>query len=118
MARIDWVLLCEPAFIDRQDRMSIFSIVRSLPAPRLPLAVDRLTLVAHLADIKPIDEFELSVGIVTPSGQHAATPGSGRVSIEMCGDYVLATLRDLLLIEEGVHRFQIRLRGQPLGPGP
>ena len=49
--------------------MSIFSIVRSLPAPRLPLAVDRLTLVVHLADIKPIDEFELSVGIVTPSGQ-------------------------------------------------
>ena len=98
--------------------MSIFSIVRSLPAPRLPLAVDRLTLVAHLADIKPIDEFELSVGIVAPSGQHAARHGSGHVSIEMCGDYVLATLRDLLLIEEGVHRFQIRLRGQPLGPGP
>lgn len=65
--------------------MSIFSIVRSLPAPRLPLAVDRLTLVAHLADIKPIDEFELSVGIVTPSGQHAATPGSGRGGVLSAG---------------------------------
>jgi hypothetical protein len=111
MARIDWALLCDHVSLDRHDQPSI-RIVRSLPTP--PLAVRRLTLVAHLADIQPIDEIEVSIGMVTPSGHHAARPGSGHVSIEMCGDYVLATLRDLLLIEEGVHRFQIRLRGQPV----
>jgi hypothetical protein len=114
MARIDWALLCDHAFLDRQDQLSIISIVRSLSAPRLPLAVDRLTLVAHLVDIQPVDEIEVSIGLVTPSGQHAARPGSQQVCIAMAHEYVLATLRDVPLVEEGIHRFQVRLRGQPL----
>ena len=32
----------------------------------------------------------------------------------MKGEYALATLREISLMEEGVHRFQIRLRGQPV----
>src|SRR5262245_5411616 len=114
MVRIDWALLCDHAFFDRHDQLCIISVVRSLHAPRLPLAVDHLTLVARLVDIELADEVDIAIGMVTPSGHHMARPGSGIVAIEMVREYVLATLRDVPLPEEGVYRFQIRLRGQPV----
>ena len=116
MARIEWALLCDHAFLDRDDRLSIISIIRSVPAARLPLAIDRLTLVARIVDIQPVDEVAVAVGMVTPSGCHAARLGSSQVLIEVCREYVLAVLRDVSLVEEGVHTFQIQLRGQPVVP--
>ena len=44
MARIDWALLCDLAFFDRQDRLCVVGIVRRLPAPRLPLAISQMML--------------------------------------------------------------------------
>ena len=112
MARIDWALLCEHAFLDRREQMCLIGLVRCLSAPRLPTAVHRLMLVARLADINPVDEVDVSVGVVTPSGLHTARPGTGSVMITMAGEYVLATLHDFPLFEEGMYRFQIKLRGQ------
>ena len=54
------------------------------------------------------------VGMVTPGGLHTARTGSQNVVIEMAGEYVLATLREVPLIEESTHHFQIKLRGQPI----
>ena len=48
--------------------------------------------------------------MVSPSGKHLARTGSEHVIVEMKGEYALATLREISLMEEGVHRFQIRLR--------
>jgi len=114
MARIDWALLCESAFLDRQDQLCVIGIVEKLTVPRLPLSVRHLTLVARLADIQPIDEIEIAVGMVTPSDGHAARMGSEHVVIQVVGKYVLAALRDVQLREEGAHRFQVKLRGQPI----
>lgn len=114
MARIDWAVLCESAFLDKNDRLCVIGIVRKLTAPAMPLTVRRLMLVARIADIQPVDEVAIAVGMVTPSGLHAARTGSDHVSIEMAGEYVLAALHDVPLFEEGAHRFQIKLRGQPV----
>jgi len=114
MARIDWALLCESAFLDKQDRLCLIGIVRKLTPPTLPLTVPHLTLVARLADIQPIDEVAIVVGMVTPSGLHAARIGSEQVVIELASEYILAALHDVPLFEEGAHRFQIQLRGQPV----
>jgi len=114
MARIDWALVCDHAFLDRSDRLCLIGITRQIPVPSLPLTLHRMTLVARLADIAPFDEVALSVGMVTPSGLHLARTGSEQVAIEMAGEYALATLRDIPLMEEGTHRFQVRLRGQPV----
>ena len=90
---------------------------------RHPPAARRALAAAHppatharreVAEIEPVDEVAIVVGMVTPSGTHAARVGTESVAIEMAGDYVLAALRDLPLLEEGTHRFQIRLRGQPV----
>jgi len=112
MARIDWAVLCESAFLDKRERLCVIGIVRKLTPPTLPVTVRQLMLVARLADIQPVDEVAVVVGMVTPSGLHAARTGSEHVVIEMAGEYVLAALHDVPLFEEGAHRFQIKLREQ------
>src|SRR5262245_17404457 len=114
MAKIDWAVVCDHAFLDRQDRLCLIGLAREIPAPSLPLMLHQVMLVARLADITPFDEVAISVGMVTPSGKHLARTGSEHVVVEMAGEYALATLRDIPLMEEGVHRFQIKLRGQPV----
>src|SRR5262245_42912483 len=94
--------------------MCLIGIVRRLTVPSLPLTLRQVMLVARLKDIQPVDEVAIVVGMVTPSGGHIVRTGSTNVEIEMAGEYVLAALRDVQLIEEGTHRFQIMLRGQPV----
>src|SRR5262245_48260619 len=108
MARIDWAVLCDSAFLDRQDRLCVIGITRTLTVPRLPSTVRQLTLVARLVDIQPVDDVNIVVGMVSPSGLHAARAGSEHVVIEMAGEYVFAGLREVPLLEEGPHRFQIK----------
>jgi len=114
MARIDWAVLCDSAFLDRQERLCLIGIIRSLSVPSVPLSVHQAVLVAHLTDIEIVDEIAVSVGMVSATGRHAAWSGTDTVRIDMAGEYVLATLRSIQLLEEGPHRFQIRLRGQPV----
>jgi hypothetical protein len=70
-----------------------------------------MMLVGRLTDIEPVEEIGVSVGVVMPSGAWS-TRHSGHIVIEMAGEYVLVTLRDIPLSEEGVHRFCLALSGQ------
>ncbi|HKE85435.1 MAG TPA: hypothetical protein VKB50_16850 [Vicinamibacterales bacterium] len=114
MARIDWAVLCDSAFLDRDERLCLIGIIRSLSVPTVPLTVHQTMMVAHLTDIEIVDEIAISVGMVSATGRHAAWSGADTVRIDMAGEYVLVTLRSIQLLEEGPHRFQIRLRGQPV----
>jgi hypothetical protein len=105
-------VLCDSAFFDQQDRLCLIGVVRRLNLQSVPHVIRQLTLVARLVDIQPVDEITIAVGMVTPSGFHASSPGAPEVMIEMAGEYVLASIRDVLLIEEGVHHFRIMLVGQ------
>lgn len=113
MARIEWAVLCERAFFDRQHQLCLIGIVGSLAAPSLPMTLQHTTLVARLTDINAVEDVALSVGMVTPTGQHRARTGSESVNIVMVREYAIATLQNIPLSEEGVHHFQIQLRGQP-----
>ena len=112
MARIDWALLCDLAFFDRQDRLCVIGMFREIPAPSLPLTMGQVMLVAKLADIRPIEELAISVRVLSPSGRRTTPGHSDGVVIEMTREYVLATLRDVPILEEGVYRFQVELNGQ------
>jgi hypothetical protein len=114
MARIEWAALCDLAFFDRQDRLCIIGMFRQLPVPSLPLALSQVMLVAKLTDIRPVEELSISIGVVAPSGRSPAPSRSDGIVIEMAREYVLATLRDVPIFEEGVYRFQIALGGQAL----
>src|SRR5262245_48187758 len=112
MARIEWATLCDLAFFDRQDRLCIIGIFRAFPAPGLPLALSQVMLVAKLTDIRPVEELSVSIGVLGPSGAWRASSQSDGIVIEMAREYVLATLRDVPILEEGVYRFQVGLGGQ------
>jgi hypothetical protein len=103
VARIDWALLCDLAFFDRQDRLCVVGIVRRLPAPHLPLAITQMMLVARLTDIRPVEEVAVSVAIVTPSGVLTTSNSTDCILVEMAQEYVLVTLRGIPLQEEGVY---------------
>jgi hypothetical protein len=113
MARIDWALACALAFFDRENRLCVVGITRRLPVPHLPLAVTQLMLVARLVDLATIDDVEIAVAVTAPSGRSLRPSDGDGMVIEMAGEYVLITLRDIPLIEEGLHGFQISLGGQP-----
>jgi hypothetical protein len=114
MVRIDWTVLCDSAFLDNKDRLCIIGIIRRFPVASLPMTLPEVMLVARLADIRPVDDVAITAGVVFPSGRHAARMGSNDVVIEMAGEYILTRLRGISLSEEGLYRFQIQLRGQPV----
>jgi hypothetical protein len=113
VARLDWVLACDLAFFDRQDRLCMIGVSQRFPVPRLPVALNQLMLVAKLTDLATMDEVEITIDVRGPSGLWTTPSTSEGVLIEMAGEYVLVTLRGLPLIEEGLYRFDVRLRGQP-----
>src|SRR5262245_60180500 len=109
MAGIDWAVLCDLAFFDRQERLCLVGIVRKLPIPALPLALGQVMLVGHLSDVREVEQFQISVAVVTPRGLVTIPKSSDCVEIEIAHDYVLVTLRALPITEEGVYRFQLGL---------
>jgi hypothetical protein len=113
MATINWAVMCETAFPDELGRLSIVRIVRTLAAPALPFELHQQTLVAHLKDIEPTEGIEMVVLVVAPNESLVTPQSTDCAVIEMSGEYVLVTLRDLPIRHEGVYRFGIALRDQP-----
>jgi hypothetical protein len=107
LASIDWAVLCDLAFFDRQERLCLVGIVRKLPLPTLPLAIGQLMFVAHLTDIQEVEEFQVTVAVVTPRGLVTIPKSGDCVEIEIAHDYILVTLRALPITEEGMYRFQL-----------
>jgi hypothetical protein len=113
MARIEWTLLCELAFLDHQERLCVVGVTNQLPVPRLPLAVNQLMLVARLADLRKTEQLEVAAGVTSPAGIWKTPPHGEGILIEMAREYIFVTLRGLPLQEEGVHTFSLLVSGQP-----
>jgi uncharacterized protein DUF6941 len=114
MARIDWTVLCDLAFFDRQDRLCIVGIVRALPTPGLPVCIKQIMLVAHLTDLQQSEEIEVAVSIATPSGLVSTARDPECVVMEVAFEYILVTLRDIPLTEEGIYQFRLALSGESM----
>jgi len=113
MARVDWTVLCELAFLDRQDRLCVIGLTTALPVPQLPILVNQLMLVARLDALRPVEEIEVAAAVVSPAGIWKTPSGDDSLSIEMAREFVLVTLRNIPLAEEGIHSFRILIGGQP-----
>ena len=113
MARVDWTVLCELAFLDRQDRLCVIGLTTALPVPHLPILVNQLMLVARLDGLRPIEEIQVAAAVVSPTGIWKTPSDDDSVSIEMAREFVLVTLRSIPLAEEGIHSFRILIGGQP-----
>jgi hypothetical protein len=113
MASIEWARLCETAFLDRYDRLCLIGVATHFPVPSLPLAVNQLMIAAHIVDVRPDDEFDVGVSVTTPTGLCVSPDGSDGFDVEVAGEYVLITLRQMPLTAEGVYRFLVSVGAEP-----
>src|SRR5262245_55966760 len=111
MAHIDWLQLCESAFLDNCNRLCVVGFLNRFQVPALPIAVNQLMLAGRVVDLRPGEEFEIGVSITTPSGLSPSPDDPDCFEISNAGEYVLVTLRQFPLHEEGVHRFTVSLIG-------
>jgi hypothetical protein len=111
VATIDWVLLCDRAFLDRHERISVIGVATHFPVASLPLAISQTMMVARIIDARPGDELEIGVAIATPRGLWTQ-PGPAGCQMEQAGEYLLVTLRDVPLTEAGTYRFVLALGQQ------
>jgi hypothetical protein len=109
MAHIEWLQLCDTAFLDNRDRLCVISVINRFPVPALPIAVHQLTLVARVVDLRPGEEIEVGLSIMTPSGLSPSPDDPQCIGIAKAGEYVLVTLRQFPLPEEGMYRFTVSL---------
>src|SRR5262245_315177 len=106
MAKIEWAHLCELALIDKCDRLCMIGVTTRLPVPSLPLSVRQLMIAARMVDVQLCDNFSVAVTVSTPS-QRLAPVHSDGFDVSIANEYILITLRDVPLPEEGLYRFEV-----------
>ena len=113
MAHLDWMQVCELAYFDRQARLCLVGITTHLALPSLPIQMRQLMIVGRIADVTFGETLDVSFAMVTPSGQWLS-PSDDHTHVEVSAGYVVITLRDVPLQEEGPYRFAIQLGSQQL----
>jgi hypothetical protein len=109
MTQLAWMQLCETAFLDNCDRLCVIGVTTRFAVPTLPIAVHRLTLVARIVNASAGEAIDVGMSVTTPSGLSPSPKDPECVDIANAGEYVLVTLREFPLFEEGVYRFAISL---------
>jgi hypothetical protein len=83
-----------------------------LTVPSLPVIIRQIMVVARVADTLPDEAIDVDIVVLTPAGEWAIDGHPDSVQIELAAEYVLVTLRDLRLAEEGTYRFAVSLNHQ------
>jgi hypothetical protein len=107
--KIESAHLCELAFLDTSDRLCLVGITTRFPVPSLPLEVRQVMLAARVVDVPADEPLAVGLFIVTPSGRLATPNEAETFKVELTAEYVLVTLWDLPLKEEGLYRFGISI---------
>src|SRR5262245_34831612 len=115
MATLEWAQLCELAFFDNCERLCMVGITTRLSVPCLPLAVHQLMVAARLVGVQPGQAVEVNVGILTPDGRATSPAHDTSLDVMPTSEYLLITLRDIPLMQEGLHRVVVSADGgEPL----
>jgi hypothetical protein len=111
VARIEWALVCDRAFLDRHARVSLIGVATHFPVPSLPRVIHKIMMVAKLIDFRPGVKVEVGVAMSNPRGAWTQPMPSG-FDVEHAGEYLFVTLHEVPLAEAGTHRFALGLGQQ------
>jgi hypothetical protein len=114
MAHIEWMHLCELAYFDRQSRLCIVGMTTHFVLPSLPVRLRQIMLVARVAGAVSGERLDVGFGVATPAGLWISPSSPDDVHVEVVGEHILVTLRDVPFDAEGAHRFGIQLGPQQL----
>ena len=109
MAKIKWAELCELAFIDKYDRLCMIGVTTRFAVPSLPLQVRQIMIAVRIGDIQPGNAVAMGIALTTPSGKVVVPNHGDGIDVNVAGEYILITLRDVPLSEEGFYRFEISI---------
>ena len=109
MAKIKWAELCELAFIDKYDRLCMVGVTTRFAVPSLPLQVRQIMIAVRIDDIQPGNAVAMGIALTTPSGKVVVPNHGDGIDVNVAGEYILITLRDVPLSEEGFYRFEISI---------
>ncbi len=114
MAQLDWALLCDHAYFDSSDRLCMLGVMRQLRTTGLPETMTRLVIVAKVTKLRVIEQFDVSVAILSPSGfLLAADHDSDAMTIDLIQDFVIVTIRGMPITESGSYTFRLQIEEQP-----
>jgi len=112
MAKIEWAQVCELAFVDKYDRLCMIGVTTKLAVPSLPLLVRRLMIAARIADAQDGETFTVGGHITTPGGNVITPNQTDCFDVSIEGEYLLITLSDFPLSEEGIYGFEVSVGDQ------
>lgn len=107
MATIDWALLCDLAYFDTYGNLCVIGVHTEGPVRVLPTGVRRLSIAAHLANLKINEHLDIALSISTPSGVSTEADGFEAVRTELNADCLVLSIEKAPLLREGVYRFDI-----------
>ena len=93
----------------------MIGVMARFPAPQLPIAMRQIMIVLRIQEVQPGEAFRVAVSMVTPAGTLLTPQDSAGFEVTVVPDYIVITLRDIPLREEGVHRFSVSVgKGNPV----
>lgn len=111
MAAIDWAMVCDFAYLDRDQRLCVLGVTRQIVVPTLPHVLEHAVMVAHLVDVQPVDQIELCFRL-TAAAEHGIDAQAHHVAVEVVGEYVLARVNGVTLRSEGTYLFELVINGR------
>ena len=109
MTKIKWAELCELAFVDKFDRLCMIGVTTRFAVPSLPLQVRQIMIAVRIDDVQPGNGVAMGISMATPSGNVVVPNHGDGIDVSVAGEYILITLRDVPLSEEGFYRFEISI---------
>jgi hypothetical protein len=100
------------AFLDKYERLCMVGVTTRFAVPSLPLLVRQIMIATRIDDIQPGNAVAMGISMVTPSGSVVVPSHGDGIEVSVAGDYILITLRDIPLSEEGFYRFEISMGEQ------
>lgn len=111
MAEIDWAMVCDFAYLDRDQRLCVLGVTRQIVVPTLPHTLEHIVMVAHLIDVRAVDQIELCFRLTAATDQ-AFGAQAHHVAVEVIGEYVLARVNGVTLRSEGTYLFELVINGR------
>ena len=108
--KVDFALLCDHAFFDQYQRLCLAGIIHGIGLPRVPMSVRDLVLAVRGVSASP-GTVETRLRITQPDGNPAMNAESGGVQLDVKGDHLIATIRELQLPTEGIYTFEVLMNG-------
>lgn len=111
-AMVAWVMVCHRVSLDECGQLSLHGVIDGLTVPELPIYVREITVVAKLDQAPLATELGPRLVILRPDALGRVAEEAYETELFVTGQYVMARVLGLPLVEQGIHHFELSVMGQ------